>query len=130
VLAGKARISTLTAGDGVETVILIHGPGQRQDELLRDCLGSHPPLHVHAIDLPGFGSSSKPLRAPYDAGWFARSVCRFMDAQGISRAHLVGNSLGGRVAIEVGLRRPERVQSLSLLCPRWPGGVAATSYRW
>jgi pimeloyl-ACP methyl ester carboxylesterase len=40
-----------------------------------------------------------------------------MDAQGISRAHLVGNSLGGRVAIEVGLRRPERVQSLSLLCP-------------
>jgi pimeloyl-ACP methyl ester carboxylesterase len=40
-----------------------------------------------------------------------------MDARGISRAHLVGNSLGGRVAIEVGLRRPERVQSLSLLCP-------------
>jgi pimeloyl-ACP methyl ester carboxylesterase len=40
-----------------------------------------------------------------------------MDAQGIGRAHIVGNSLGGRVAIEVGLREPERVRSLSLLCP-------------
>jgi pimeloyl-ACP methyl ester carboxylesterase len=40
-----------------------------------------------------------------------------MDAMEIDRAHLVGNSLGGRVAIEVGLQRPDRVQSLSLLCP-------------
>ena len=40
-----------------------------------------------------------------------------MDAEGIQRAHLVGNSLGGRVAIEVGLRAPDRVRSLGLLCP-------------
>jgi pimeloyl-ACP methyl ester carboxylesterase len=40
-----------------------------------------------------------------------------MDALGIERAHLVGNSLGGRVAIEVGLRRPDRVGALGLLCP-------------
>jgi len=72
---------------------------------------------VIAIDLPGFGSSSKPLRAPYDAAWFARAVTRFMEAEGIQRAHLVGNSLGGRVAIEVGLNAPDRVSSLSLLCP-------------
>ena len=40
-----------------------------------------------------------------------------MDALGIERAHLVGNSMGGRVAIEVGLRAPERVGALGLLCP-------------
>ena len=40
-----------------------------------------------------------------------------MDALGIERAHLVGNSMGGRVAIEVGLREPERVGGLALLCP-------------
>jgi pimeloyl-ACP methyl ester carboxylesterase len=40
-----------------------------------------------------------------------------MDALEIERAHIVGNSMGGRVAIEVGLRAPERVQSLVLLCP-------------
>jgi pimeloyl-ACP methyl ester carboxylesterase len=117
VRAGKARISTLTAGDGIETVILIHGLGSNKTSFFETVSALTPEYTVHAIDLPGFGSSSKPLRAPYDAAWFARAAIRFMDAQGINRAHLVGNSLGGRVAIEVGLRNPARVQSLSLLCP-------------
>jgi pimeloyl-ACP methyl ester carboxylesterase len=117
VRAGKAKISTLTAGDGIETVILIHGLGSNKTSFFETVSALTPRHTVHAIDLPGFGSSSKPLRAPYDAAWFARSVTRFMDAMGVERAHLVGNSLGGRVAIEVGLREPGRVQSLSLLCP-------------
>ena len=117
VRAGKARISTLSAGDGIENVILIHGLGSNKTSFYETVSALTPQHTVHAIDLPGFGSSSKPLRAPYDAAWFARSVCRFMDAMEIDRAHLVGNSLGGRVAIEVGLREPARVQSLSLLCP-------------
>jgi pimeloyl-ACP methyl ester carboxylesterase len=117
VRAGKARISTLTAGGGIENVILIHGLGSNKTSFYETVSALTPQYTVHAIDLPGFGSSSKPLRAPYDAAWFARAVCRFMDAQGIDRAHVVGNSLGGRVAIEVGLQRPARIQSLSLLCP-------------
>jgi pimeloyl-ACP methyl ester carboxylesterase len=117
VKAGKARISTLTAGDGIETVILIHGLGSDKTSFFETVSALTPQYTVHAIDLPGFGSSSKPLRAPYDAAWFSRAVIRFMDAKRISRAHLVGNSLGGRVAIEVGLQNPERVRSLSLLCP-------------
>ena len=68
-----------------------------------------------AIDLPGFGSSSKPRRAPFDPPWFARSILRFMDSLEVDRAHLVGNSLGGRVALEVGMEAPDRVASLSLL---------------
>lgn len=40
-----------------------------------------------------------------------------MDELGVSRAHLVGNSLGGRIAIEMGLIAPERVRALGLLCP-------------
>jgi pimeloyl-ACP methyl ester carboxylesterase len=117
VRAGKARTSTLTAGDGIETVILIHGLGSNKTSFFETVSALTPEYTVHAIDLPGFGSSSKPLRGPYDAAWFARAVTRFMDTMGIGRAHLVGNSLGGRVAIEVGLRNPTRVQSLSLLCP-------------
>jgi pimeloyl-ACP methyl ester carboxylesterase len=117
VKAGKARISTLTAGDGGETVVLIHGLGSNKTSFFETVSALAPAHTVHAIDLPGFGSSSKPLRAPYDAPWFARSLLRFLDAQGIDRAHLVGNSLGGRVAIEVGLQAPDRVRSLSLLCP-------------
>ena len=72
---------------------------------------------MHAIDLPGFGGSSKPPLAPYDAPFFARAVIGAMDAMGIERAHVVGNSMGGRVAIELGLEHPERVGGLALLCP-------------
>src|SRR5262245_13752552 len=111
VTAGKARISTLTAGKGIETVILIHGLGSNKTSSSETVSALTPQYTVHAIDLPGFGSSSKPLRAPYDAQWFARAVCRFMDAMEIDRAHLVGNSLGGRVSMEVGLQSPERVRS-------------------
>src|SRR5262249_9286820 len=117
VQAGKARSPPPTPGCADETVILIHGLGSNKTSFYETVSALTPEYTVHAIDLPGCGSSSKPLRAPYDAAWFARAVLRFMDAMEIDRAHLVGNSLGGRVAIEVGLERPERVQSLSLLCP-------------
>ena len=60
------------------------------------------------MDLPGFGESDKPIGAPYDAPWFARSVFATMDALGIERAHLAGNSMGGRVAIEAGLADRDR----------------------
>ncbi len=115
--AGKAKISTLTAGSGLETAILIHGLGGTKSSFYETVSALASEYTVHAIDLPGFGASSKPARAPYDPAWFARAVVRFMDELGIKRAHLVGNSLGGRVAIEVGLTAPDRVRSLSLLTP-------------
>ncbi|HEX2359356.1 MAG TPA: alpha/beta fold hydrolase [Solirubrobacterales bacterium] len=117
VAAGKARISTLTAGKGPETAVLIHGLGGTKSSFYETVSALAPHYTVHAIDLPGFGASSKPARAPYDAAWFARAVVRFLDAMSIRRVHLVGNSLGGRIAIEAGLHAPDRVGSLSLLTP-------------
>jgi pimeloyl-ACP methyl ester carboxylesterase len=70
-----------------------------------------------APDLPGFGDSFKPLAAGYHPPFFARYVVALMDALGLRRAHLIGNSMGGRVALEVGLRYPERVGRLALLAP-------------
>ena len=70
-----------------------------------------------ALDLPGFGESSKPIGAPYDAPWFARSVFAAMDSLGVERAHIAGNSMGGRVAIEAGLMDRDRVAGLVLLSP-------------
>ena len=72
---------------------------------------------VVAIDLPGFGESDKPIGAPYDAPWFARSAFAAMDALGIERAHIAGNSMGGRVAIEAGLTDRDRIGALLLLSP-------------
>src|SRR6478672_303024 len=112
-----ACISSLTAGAGREHVILIHGLGGGKSSFYETVSALAPRYTVHAIDLPGFGASSKPVRGAYDADFFARHVLRFMDALSIDRAHLVGNSMGGRVAIEVGLQAPGRTRTLSLLAP-------------
>lgn len=112
-----ARISSLTAGDGPEHAILIHGLGGSKSSFYETVAALTPAYTVHAIDLPGFGSSSKPIAASYNAEFFARHVLRFMDTLAIDRVHLVGNSMGGRVSLEVGMQAPGRVRTLSLLAP-------------
>lgn len=113
---GRMRLSTLTMGTGPD-LILVHGLGATKASFFDTAAALSPFYRVHAIDLPGFGSSSKPATAPYDAPFFARAVLGLMDALEIERTHLVGNSLGGRVSIEVALREPDRVRGLGLLCP-------------
>src|SRR3954466_6712648 len=113
---GKLKISTLTMGEGPD-MLLLHGLGATKASFFDTAAALSRRYRVHALDLPGFGGSSKPAFAPYGAPCAARAVVGAMDALGIGRAHLVGNSMGGRVAIEVGLEWPDRVGGLALLCP-------------
>jgi pimeloyl-ACP methyl ester carboxylesterase len=111
------RVSTLTMGEGAD-VLCIHGLGATKASFFDAAAAlTREGYRVHALDLPGFGGSSKPIAGPYSARWFAETVVEVMDALGVGRAHLVGNSMGGRVAIEMGLRAPERVAGLALLSP-------------
>lgn len=105
----------LEAGEG-PTVILLHGLGATNASLLPTIMELARDHHVIAPDLPGFGASSKPIRS-YDAEFFANWLSEFMDRLGVARAHVVGNSMGGRIAIEMGLRFPERVDHLCLFAP-------------
>src|SRR3954463_7530815 len=111
------RVRTLTMGHGEEDVLLLHGLGATKSSFFETAAALSGAHRVHAIDFPGFGGSSKPPLAPYTARWFADTVVGVLDELGLDRAHIVGNSMGGRVAIEVGLRAPDRVRSLGLLCP-------------
>ena len=113
---GRHRISTLTMGNGAD-VLLLHGLGGTRASLFETAGALSERYRVHAPDLPGFGSSSKPRLGSYNARWFADVIVGLMDELEISRAHIVGNSMGGRVAIEVGLQTPDRVGALGLLCP-------------
>lgn len=112
-----ATLSTVSAGNGPQEVVCLHGLGGNKTSFFDTVSALTPEHSVHALDLPGFGSSSKPARAGYDAPFFARAVVRFLDAMEIDRAHLVGNSMGGRVALEIAFSEPDRVSSLSLLAP-------------
>jgi pimeloyl-ACP methyl ester carboxylesterase len=109
-------ISAMEAGSG-DPVILIHGLGATKASFLPTLAALAPSYHAIAIDLPGFGDSDKPFNAPYHAPYFAQSVVALLDALELERAHVGGNSMGGRVAIELGLRAPERVDRLALLSP-------------
>jgi pimeloyl-ACP methyl ester carboxylesterase len=110
-------ISILSAGVGPEALICVHGLGGTKASFLPTVGALADAYRVIALDLPGFGESDKPIGAPYDAPWFARAVFAAMDALGLERAHVAGNSMGGRVAIEAGLLDRDRVGRLVLLSP-------------
>ncbi len=109
-------IALLSAGQG-DPVVLLHGLGATKASFLPTVAALAETHRVYALDLPGFGDSAKPLGAAYDPPFFADAVAGALDALDIDRAHLVGNSMGGRVALELGLRHPERVGRLALLSP-------------
>lgn len=113
---GRHRISTLTMGHGPD-VLLLHGLGGTRASLLETAASLSQRYRVHAPDLPGFGSSSKPARGAYNARWFATTMLEMMDQLPIAAAHVVGNSMGGRIAIEMAMIAPERVRALGLFCP-------------
>src|SRR4051812_19332834 len=125
-------IAVLRAGRG-HPVLLLHGLGATKASFLPTVAALAGDFRITAIDLPGFGDSVKPVGAAYDPAFFARAVAGVLDACGIERAHLVGNSMGGRVALETGFDYPDRVGRLALLSPslawlrerRWAGLLRA-----
>lgn len=112
----SGELSILSAGAG-EPIILIHGLGATKGSFLPTVAALADSFRMIALDLPGFGDSVKPLGAAYHPPFFARAVVDLMDALALHRAHVIGNSMGGRVALELGLRHPERVGRLVLLSP-------------
>ena len=112
----SGQLSILSAGVGAP-VILIHGLGATKGSFLPTVAALAGSFRTIALDLPGFGDSVKPLGAAYHAPFFARAVVDLLDALELHRAHMIGNSLGGRVALELGLRHPERVRRLVMLSP-------------
>ena len=112
----EGPLSVAEAGAGAP-VLLLHGLGATKVSFLPTIAALADRFRMIAVDLPGFGDSVKPLRAAYDPAYFAKAMIALLDAEGIERAHLVGNSMGGRVALEVGLRYPERVNRVGLLAP-------------
>jgi pyruvate dehydrogenase E2 component (dihydrolipoamide acetyltransferase) len=114
--AGGRRFRYLALGEG-PPIIFIHGFGgdlnnwQFNQEALAERHATY------AIDLPGHGGSSKDLGSGrVDVGALAKAVTDFLDAQEIGKAHLVGHSLGGAVALYLALDHAERVASATLVC--------------
>ncbi|MGI9414266.1 MAG: acetoin dehydrogenase dihydrolipoyllysine-residue acetyltransferase subunit, partial [Hyphomicrobiales bacterium] len=115
--AGGRSIRYLEMGEGEDTsVVLIHGFGADLGAWMFVQPGLAETTRTYALDLPGHGGSAKDVGGATVSD-FAETVAAFMAACGIGSAHLVGHSLGGGVAIEMALRDPASVASLSLVAP-------------
>jgi abhydrolase domain-containing protein 6 len=96
------------------TILMLHGFGANKDNWLRFARHFTDRYQVIAIDLPGFGDSSKPA-ASYDVGSQVERVAAFVQALGIERLHIIGNSMGGHISALYAARYPEQVLSVALL---------------
>ena len=92
--------------------MLLHGVGTSSGEwswVLPDLARNH---RVYALDLPGYDGSYEP--PDYSPAYTASFVNSFLDAVGVERAAVVGNSFGGLVALHLALSEPARVSALVL----------------
>jgi pimeloyl-ACP methyl ester carboxylesterase len=116
VKVGNINTRFWTAGTTGPSILMIHGLGGSV-EFWQPNVGALGETHrVYALDLPGFGRSDKPA-APYSIPYFTRFVTDFLTSQGVERTHLVGNSLGGAIALAVAASRPDMVGRLVLVDP-------------
>jgi 4,5:9,10-diseco-3-hydroxy-5,9,17-trioxoandrosta-1(10),2-diene-4-oate hydrolase len=94
--------------------LLLHALGESALDwqwVLPDLAGTH---RVYAPDLPGFGGSAKPA-VDYSPAFFERFAGAFLDALEVEHATVVGNSLGGLIALRLALSEPARVSALGLV---------------
>jgi len=113
---GDLRLAYREGGVGGEPVILIHGLCSMIYTWQDVFAAIAAQRRTLALDLKGFGASDKPT-GDYRLEAQAEMVVRLMDALGIERATLVGNSMGGAVALQLAERCSDRVLRLVLVAP-------------
>jgi 2-hydroxy-6-oxonona-2,4-dienedioate hydrolase len=116
---GGVRTRVLQAGSGPD-LILLHGTGGHLEAYARDIAGLAGRFRVTAYDMVGHGWSDLP-DTPYTIDVLSDHLIGLMDALGISRAHLSGESLGGWVTAWTAAYHPDRVDRLVL---NTPGNIA------
>jgi len=116
--ANGIRTNYLEAGSGEETVLLIHGSGPGVTSyanwrLVIPSLAEH--FRVVAPDMVGFGFSDRPQGVDYSLDTWANQTVGLMDTLGIQKAHLIGNSFGGGIALRIATQHPDRAGKLVLM---------------
>lgn len=115
VSAGGIKTYYVQSGKSGPEVLLLHGFGSSTFTWRKnlDALGRF--ARVTAIDIKGFGLTEKPKDGQYHEAEYARHVLAAMDALGIRKPVIIGNSMGGAVAARVALEHPDRYAGLILV---------------
>jgi pimeloyl-ACP methyl ester carboxylesterase len=100
-------------GDG-EVMVFLHGFSADKENWLRFTRYIPESYRVIAVDLPGHGESSFDFEGPYDVYSMERRLSAALQKLGLTRFHLVGNSMGGFVSLFYSRNHPEQIISLGL----------------
>ena len=131
-MSGNLEIGKSILANGIQTnyheqgqshgqgapVLLIHGSGPGVTgwanwRLTIPALAEN--FRVIAPDIVGFGYTERPADVQYNMDTWVSHILGFMDALGLEKAHVVGNSFGGGLALAMAIRAPERVNRLVLM---------------
>ena len=110
---GNIRTRYWALGDGKSSVILLHGLGSYIEYWGDNVAALAQGRRVYALDLVGFGRSDKP-QVSYSIPYLTEFVQKFMIVQDVDRATLIGESLGGAIALRFALQYPHQVEKLVL----------------
>ena len=124
----QGRLRFLKLGDAAgEPVLFLHGYGADLNNWLFNQPAVAANHTTYALDLPGHGGSAKAVGDGTIAS-LAAAVLAFMQSQDIAKAHLVGHSMGGAVALALATGQPGKVASATLVCPAGLGLEIAMDY--
>ncbi len=116
VVVGDLTWPYLEGGSATGTpVILVHGFGGDKDNWSLYAPYLTGQYRLICPDLPGFGENDRSVGRDHGMTAQAARLRDFMDALGIDKCHLGGNSMGGYIALQFALAHPERLSSLTLM---------------
>jgi pimeloyl-ACP methyl ester carboxylesterase len=110
---GNIRTRYWALGDGKSSAILLHGLGGYIENWEENVAALAQVRRVYALDLVGFGRSDKP-QVTYSIPYLTEFVQKFMIVQGVDRAALIGESMGGAIALRFALQYPHQVEKMVL----------------
>ncbi|WDD93108.1 alpha/beta hydrolase [Burkholderia sp. FERM BP-3421] len=114
---GADRLHYVDYGSG-PPIVLVHGLcGQLRNFAYLDLRRLAQSHRVIVVDRPGSGRATRGARSGANVYAQARTIAMFIDALGLDRPVVVGHSLGGAIALAVGLNHPRQVSRLALIAP-------------
>jgi len=107
------QLHVKTSGEGDSNVVLLHGlfgSGNNLGQIARGLKEEH---RVHSVDLPDHGRSDWLPHASIQG--YAHCVAAWMDDQQLTNSCVIGHSLGGKVAMQLAVNRPELIKRIVIL---------------
>lgn len=118
VVNGTTKIAYVEAGKGKVTNLMVHGLAGSHEHFIPLIEEMSKNARCIAIDLPGYGASSKSIDHNQNVlEYFSDVIVEFIKVNKLKQVNLIGHSMGGQISIITALNHPEVIERLTLLDP-------------